>query len=218
MNSIGKTTKRAEKLSASVQFAERLAIVSDNFADGLTVADSLGIQSISRNTSALLTSLAKMIGAKTVAEVGTGAGLSALALLRGMSEDGILTSIDIDAEHQTAARSFLESAGIPNRRLRFIPGAALNILPKLNKNSYDLVFIDGDPLEVPEYLAYTHDLLRPNGVAVVNHILWRDLVADLNNEDDEALIMREALAAVTENKHWTPLVLPVGDGVLVLVK
>ena len=155
---------------------------------------------------------------KSAKATGTGTGAAARALLAGMTADGVLTSIDAEAEHQLAAREALTGAGLPGRRFRLIAGQPLNVLPKLTDGAYDLVFIDGDPLEYVEYVAQAEKLLRSGGLLVLHHALWRGLVADDRNEDDEPLIIREALAAVLDGEHFTPALLPVGDGLLVAVR
>ncbi|QIK73942.1 methyltransferase domain-containing protein [Propioniciclava coleopterorum] len=169
---------------------------------------------VSPGTAALLTFLARTIDARTAVEIGTGAGVSSLALLDGMP-DGTLTSIDTEPEHQSAARRVLTDAGIPARRARLIAGAALQVLPKLSDAAYDLVLVDADPLEAVEYVEQSLRLLRPGGLLVISHALSAGRVADAGNEDDDTVIMRETLAAVADSSDLSPVLLPVGDGVLV---
>ena len=88
-------------------------------------------------------------GARAVAEVGTGAGVSGLWLLAGMPEDGILTTIDVEAEHQRAAREAYAAAGVAHQRTRVITGRALDVLPRMTDGAYDMVVIDADKLELP---------------------------------------------------------------------
>ncbi len=133
----------------------------------------------------------------------------------GMAPDGVLTTIDTEPEHQAAARKVFAAAGIADRRARLIAGAALQVLPKLSDGAYDLVFVDGDPLEYVEYVEQGLRLLRPGGLLVLHHALAGGRVADESNEDDETVIIREALAAVKESEELSPVLLPLGDGLLV---
>jgi predicted O-methyltransferase YrrM len=135
-----------------------------------------------------------------------------------MAPDGILTSIDLENEHQVAARQIFAAEGVPNRRVRLIAGSALTVLPKLSDGAYDLVVVDGDPLEFVEYVDQSLRLLRSGGVLVLHHALWKGQVADDANEDDETLIIRESLQAVQGMDEFTATLLPVGDGLLVAVK
>ncbi len=218
MNPTPKTAGKPTTLPASVAFAESFVGESDSAATARARADEFGLPSISRGVSAVLTLLARTLKAKAVAEIGTGTGVSALALLSGMASDGILTSIDLETQHQAIARGILMAEGIAPRRIRLIAGPALGVLPKLTDGAYDLVFIDGDPLEYVEYVAQAARLLRSGGIVVMHHALWQGQVADERNDADEPLIIREALTAVVDMADFTPALLPVGDGLLVAVK
>jgi predicted O-methyltransferase YrrM len=213
-----KNPGRAASLPATLAYAEAFTAESDGAEAARQRADDLGVEPISSGVAAVLTFLARTLWAKAVAEIGTGTGVSALALLKGMAPEGVLTSIDSETENQVAAREVLTSEGIATRRVRLIAGQALNVLPKLTDGAYDIVYIDGDPLEYVEYVAQAQRLLRSGGLLVLHHALWQGLVADERNVDDEPLIVREALAAVQADESFTPVLLPVGDGLLVAVR
>ena len=136
----------------------------------------LALTPASQGVTSALTFFARLISARAVVEIGTGAGVSGLALLRGMASDGILTSIDLETEHQVAARQIFAAEGVPPRRARLIAGSALNVLPKLTDGAYDIVYVDGDPLEYVEYVAQAQRLLRRGGLLVLHHALWQGLV------------------------------------------
>ena len=129
-------------------------------------------------SGAALQFLASVLDAKEVAEFGTGTGVSGLWLLRGMAADGVLTSIDREAEHQRLARETFTEAGIAPQRFRLITGSALDVAPRLNSDGYDLVFIDGDKTEYSEYLVEAQRLVRPGGVIAFDNALWHDRVAE----------------------------------------
>ena len=218
MNPAPKNSPRAASIAASLAYAEAFVAESDGAESARQRSAELGVEAISTGVAATLTFLARTVSARAVAEIGTGTGVSALALLAGMAPEGVLTSIDAEAEHQLSAREVLTAEGVPSRRVRLIAGQALNVLPKLTDGAYDLVYVDGDPLEYVEYVAQAERLLRPGGLLVLHHSLWQGLVADERNFDDEPLIIREALAAVLDNELFTPALLPIGDGLLVAVK
>ncbi|WP_229669585.1 O-methyltransferase [Microlunatus endophyticus] len=177
-----------------------------------------GATPVSRGAASTLTVLAKAINARAVVEVGSGAGVSGLALFAGMQPDGILTSVDIEPEHQNAARQAYRSVGIPSQRFRLIAGAALNVLPKLSDGAYDLVLIDADKLEYPEYVEQSFRLLRHGGLLVIDNTLWHNRTADPGNNDDETLAIRDAVQAVRENEELLSTLVPSGDGLLIAVK
>ncbi len=151
-------------------------------------------------------------------ELGTGAGVSGLAFLTGMEPRGVLTSIDIEAEHQAVARRAFTTAGIANQRFRLIADSALNVLPRLTDGAYDIVFADADIVESVEYIAQAERLLRPKGLLIVNHAFAHDRIGDPDDEADDTVIMREALDAVNDSEEFLPALIPVGDGLLAAVR
>ena len=173
---------------------------------------------ISQGGGAALRFLATVIGARNVVEVGTGCGVSGVWLMRGMRPDGVLTSVDVEAEHQRLARTAFAAAGFPPQRVRLIPGAALDVLPRLTDAHYDLVFCDGDKLEYSSYLEQALRLLRPGGLVAFDNVLWKDKVAEPSARDARTMAIREMLAAVHGDERLVPVLLPVGDGLLVAQK
>ena len=163
---------------------------------------------------ATLQFLASVLQARSVAEVGTGTGVSGLWLLRGMVDDGVLTSVDLEAEHQRHARQVFPEAGIAPQRFRLIAGSALDVMPRLTDAGYDLVFVDGDKVEYGEYLDQALRLVRPGGVIVFDNAHWHDRVADPAQRDPETTAVRELLQRVAADERLVPVLLPVGDGLL----
>ncbi|MDR1214287.1 MAG: class I SAM-dependent methyltransferase [Propionibacteriaceae bacterium] len=178
----------------------------------------LGLTPVSPGVAQTLTLLARLIQAKAVVEIGTGAGVASLALLAGMDPGGVLTSLDSEADHHQIARAAAAQAGFPPRRHRFITGRALEVLRQLMDQAYDLVLIDAEPLEYPEYVEEALRLLRPGGLLAIHHALLDGAVAEETNLDDEPLIVRETLEAVRELEQLTSALLPVGDGLMVSIK
>ena len=215
MNAAPKPPARTTTHRAEWEFAEHFVEPDEHAHTARKLSGALGVEPIGTGAAALLTLLTRLVGAKAAVEIGTGAGASGLALLAGLKADGILTSIDAEPEHQQAARTVFEGAGVASRRARLIAGSALNVLPKLTDGAYDVVFADGDPLETVEYVAQAARLLRPGGVLIVNHALVGGRVADDDNEDDDTVIMREVLEAVRTMEEFAGVLLPVSDGLLV---
>ncbi len=174
--------------------------------------------SVSPATGATLHWLAQLIDARAVAEVGTGAGVSGLWLLRGMASDGVLTTVDDEAENTRAARQTFAEAGVPTQRVRLITGAPLDVLSRLADAAYDLVFFDANPQESTRYLDEALRLLRPGGLAVFDDALLGDRVADPAQRDPETIAVRTLVNETSEDERIRPLLLPVGDGLLIVQK
>lgn len=212
------TPSAAHLPAGAIDFAEEFVPAAAGVAAANQQSVLLGAGPLSQGTAAVLTFLTRVLHARAVVEVGTGTGVSGLALFAGMADDGILTSIDLEVDRQAQARHAFVAERIPTQRFRLINGAALEVLPKLRDGAYDMVFINGDRLEYVEYLAQALRLLRHGGVVVLNDALWQGLVADESNDDDETVIIREALASVLETEEFTAVLLPVGGGLLAAVK
>jgi predicted O-methyltransferase YrrM len=181
-------------------------------------AEEVGVAPIGPGGGAALRFLAALIEARAVVEVGTGTGVSGMWLLRGMRADGVLTSVDLEAEHQRLAKQTFTEGGVPSQRVRLIPGAALEVLPRLTDGHYDMVFVDGDKSEYPDYLREALRLLKPGGIVAFDNALWHDRVADPAQRDAETVAIRELGRTVAEHDQLLPALLPVGDGLLVAKK
>ncbi len=178
-------------------------------------AAEVGVPGVDAATGAALRILAAASQARAVIELGTGAGISALYLLDGMPQDGILTSIDAETEHQRLAKQSLTEAGYPSGRARLIAGRALEVLPRLSDAAYDLVFCDAARSENRDYLLAALRVLRPGGLVVFAGALNGGRVADPAARDSETVGMRDLLKAVRDDDRFTASVLPVGPGLLV---
>ncbi|MCB8958207.1 MAG: O-methyltransferase [Nocardioides sp.] len=203
---------------ASWSYAEEYVVEDDVLAAARSRAEEVGVVPIGSGGGAALRFLASVLDARAVVEIGSGTGVSGLWLLRGMRSDGVLTTVDIEAEHQRLARQSFAEAGVPTQRVRTIAGAALEVLPRLTDGHYDLVFCDGDKTEYAAYLTEALRLLRPGGVVVFDNALWHDRVADPAQRDEETVTIRDLGKQVAERDDLVPVLLPVGDGLLAAKK
>ncbi|HEX2904767.1 MAG TPA: O-methyltransferase [Jatrophihabitans sp.] len=209
----------AEYLSeSSLAYAEGFITEDEVIAAARARGRELGCTPIGAAGGATLRLLATAIGARSVVELGTGAGVSGLWLLQGMRGDGVLTTVDTEPEHQRAARQAFGEAGIPSTRYRLINGAAGEVLPRLTDGGYDLVFIDADKTGYGHYHEQAVRLLRPGGLVAFDNVLWHNRTAEPAARDAETVALREVARAVREDERLLPALLPVGDGLLVAAK
>jgi len=169
-----------------------------------TLALDVGLVPVGPAAGAALRLLAAAGRARSVVEIGTGTGVSGLWLLAGMRPDGVLTTIDIEGEHQRVARRLFAEAGYLPGRTRVINGRALDVLPRLADGAYDLVFMDAEPSEYPGAVTEALRLLRPGGVLAVNDVLAEGRI--------------EAVRMVVDAEEWLPALLPSSAGLLCAVK
>ncbi len=203
---------------ASWAYAEDFVTESEVVGAARRRGEELGCAPVGVGVGATLRMIAASVGARAVVEIGTGAGVSGLWLLEGMPDDGILTTIDLEAEHQRAAREAFAAAGVAHQRTRVITGRALDVLDRMTDGAYDLVLVDGDQSEYPAYVAQAGRLLRSGGVMLVNTMLWRDKVADPAARDDVTRTLRDLGKSLRDDDRFRTSLLPVGDGLLVAVK
>jgi predicted O-methyltransferase YrrM len=162
--------------------------------------------------------LAAAIGARAVVEIGTGCGTSGIWLLRGMRPSAVLTTVDVEPEHQRLAKAAFLAAGFQPGRYRLIGGLALEVLPRLADGAYDMVFCDADRLEFSDYLVAAVRLLRPGGIVVFNATLPGSTATDRLPTESEMAALTELREQVRSDERLVPLLLPVGNGLLTAVK
>ncbi len=206
--------QRPSRAEAVVTHAEQSISEDAIVAAARERAVDIGAGAITPAVGALLSVMARLTQAKAVVEVGTGAGVSGLWLLSGMREDGVLTTIDVEPEHQRIAKQAFIEAGIGPGRTRLISGRAQDVLTRLADESYDLVFIDGDPIDQPQFVVEGVRLLRSGGAIVVHRAALGGRAGDAAANDPEVSAVREAARLIAEDERLTPVLVPLGDGLL----
>src|SRR5664279_48835 len=148
------------------EFAESFVPEDAVLTAARAAALEIGVEPVGAATGAALRLLAATARARTAVEIGTDTGVSGLYLLRGMRPDGVLTSIDAEAEAQRLARAAFNADGIPTSRARVINGRALDVLPRLTDGAYDIVFCASDRREYPDFLPQVIRLVRSGGLII----------------------------------------------------
>ncbi|WP_265521021.1 O-methyltransferase [Oerskovia flava] len=212
------TSPRSSAKAASWAYCEEFLPEDDVLLRARERASELGCSVIQPGVGAVLQTLAAALRARSVVEIGTGTGVASLWLLRGMPSDGVLTTIDVEVEHQRAAKDAFAEAGIKPTRTRTIPGRASDVLPRLTDGAYDLVLVGADKLSYPEYVEQALRLLRPGGVLAVDGALSHDRVADPTKRDEVTTIVREVGRSLRADDRVLPAFLPSGDGLLLGVR
>jgi predicted O-methyltransferase YrrM len=161
--------------------------------------------------------LTKLLNSKSVVEIGTGSGVGGLWIFQGISNDGVLTTIDSEREHSRIARTIFEEADIPSTRYRIITGKLIEVIGKLADNSYEVVIIR-PALDLFEMVQESYRLLKTGGVLVIDHVLSNGKVADPSQRDPESIARRDAIKVIKEDERWSATIVPVGAGVLVANK
>lgn len=160
----------------------------------------------------LLTLLAKMIQAKTILDIGTFTGYSAICLAAGVVENGIVHTIDIDEEKVPFVSEFVEKSGYQAIIKQHI-GNALEIIPILD-TPFDLVFIDADKEAYPDYFDAVIEKMSKGGLIVADNVLWKGKVIQVE-KDKKTSIIHAFNQKVMNDARVENLLLPLRDGLMI---
>ena len=183
-------------------------------------ADRTGLQTtaISADAGRFLQVLLRSIGARRVLEVGTLGGYSAIWMARALPADGRLVTIERDDRHAVFAERYLERAGLSGV-VSIRRGRALDVLPSLDGEEFDFVFLDADRAPLATYFDWAVRLTRPGGLVVVHNVLLGGRVADREGkgDDDDLRAVRAFNARLAADRRVTSILVPAYDGFAVAV-
>lgn len=163
-----------------------------------------------------LAMLSKLHRPKTILEIGTYTGYSAICLAEGLQSGGVLHTIDINAELEDFAMRYFEEAGIAGS-VRMHIGTALDIIPALGIHP-DLVFIDADKDNYSRYLDLVVPMMPSGGLIIADNVLWSGNVVDPNVQDKETLGLRRFVEQAANDERLEQVLVPVRDGILLARK
>jgi len=176
-----------------------------------------GIDPITASAGQYIAIIATALDATTIMEIGTGLGVGTIWLAHACPGAHI-TSIDSEMDHHVSVRELLNAAEIPASRVRLITEKALDVLPKMNESSYDLVVIDADYQNVQAYVDHGISLVKPRGSVIVAGVLGDDLVADPAKRDDKTSAYRWLLQALEDRNDIVHTLNLIGDGLVHIVR
>ena len=165
----------------------------------------------------ILSVLSKLIRPKTILELGTFTGYSALCLAEGLNKNGVLHTIDINEELVDFQRRYFDKSDYGSQIIQHL-GSALDIIPTI-ETSFDLVFMDADK---PNYINYFHqiiDKLNQGGVILSDNVLWSGKVIEsLDPSDISTKIVLEYNTLLKEDSRLKTVLLPIRDGLTISIK
>lgn len=163
----------------------------------------------------LLQLLIKITGAKNILEIGMFTGYSTLKMAEALPEDGEIHTCELMEKHVKTAESWFNKSN-DGYKITIHHGRAIDQLNSFKIGSFDLIFIDADKINYPEYYRRSTTLLKVGGIAVLDNMLWDGEV--LNPKDGNAKALRETAELIKNNHRLESLLLPVRDGILIYRK
>ena len=163
--------------------------------------------------------ITKISMAKKILEIGTFTGLSSLSMSLALPDDGSLIALDKNKETNNIALEFFKKAN-QDKKIKTIIKPALESLKEFKKDkfSFDIIFIDADKGNYQNYYDVAIDLVKKNGLIIVDNVLWHGEVADENNNDKLTNIIRDFNKYVKNDKKTEQIIIPLGDGLTVCRK
>ena len=184
--------------------------------------DSLGdikIMQISVSQCHFLHLIIRVSKIKSVLEIGTFTGLSALSIALALPDDGNLIALDKNASTIKVAINFFKKAN-QEKKIKTIIKTALISLNELKKNNkvFDMVFIDADKENYKNYYDKSLDLINKDGLIVIDNVLWHGEVVDKTKNDKFTNTIRDFNYYVKNDEKTEQIILPLGDGFTVCRK
>lgn len=161
----------------------------------------------------LLKILTQLVNPKRVLEIGTFSGYSTMCFCLSSQSDCVIDTIEAVEDY----KSFLENLFLENnfaQKVNLHFGQAIDVIPRLN-NSYDMIFIDADKANYPNYYSLVADKINKGGLLVADNILWYGKVAISDAKDKETLAIRKFNQMITEDNRFENVILPIRDGLMI---
>ena len=212
---MGKNLEITEKLEKYINnFSLKLNPIQQEIIDYNNTLGDVKRMQVATSQCHLLHLIIKISNIKTVLEIGTFTGLSALSIALALPDDGKLVALDKDEGTNKIALDFFKKANQDNK-IQTIVKPALDSLDELKNSKFDMVFIDADKMNYKEYYERSLNLINKGGLIIVDNVLWHGEVADDDNLDKYTINIRDFNTYVANDKRVEQIIVPLGDGMTV---
>ena len=186
-----------------------------------TAQDDMARMQISAEQGQFMALLVKLIGAKRIIEVGTFTGYSSLCMARALPDDGELICCDLSEQWTNVAKRYWQQAGV-QRKIKLVLAPARDTLQSLlddqQQGQFDLAFIDADKESYDDYYEQCLQLLRPNGLILLDNMLWSGRVADPESTDEDTVAIRQLNQKLKTDQRVDISLLTIADGISMIRK
>jgi caffeoyl-CoA O-methyltransferase len=165
----------------------------------------------------VLSMLSKMLQPKSILEIGTYTGYSALCLAEGLQADGKLITLDVNAQLEDFVREYLAESPL-GEKIDYRIANAMEVIPAMEE-TFDLVFIDADKQNYINYYHMVIDKVRPGGVILADNVLWSGKVVQTEGKiDKDTALLQEFNRLIQEDDRVENVLLPIRDGIMIARK
>jgi len=195
---------------------QRPDAVQQSLIDATAALGPIAGMQIAPEQGALMTMLTQLLGARSAVEVGTFTGYSALCVARGLAPGGRLLCCDVSEEWTAIGRRHWEQAGVADR-IELVLAPAVDTLRALpDEPTIDIAFIDADKTNYVNYYEELVRRIRPNGLILVDNVLWGGRVVDPKDTGEDTAAIRAFNDLVAADSRVDAVMLPVSDGLTLL--
>ena len=165
----------------------------------------------------VLSMLSKMMQPKRILEIGTFTGYATICLAEGLTEDGIIHTIEVNREVEDMLNQHFALTNV-EKKIKQHFGPAEQIIGDLYENNFDIVFIDADKKNNYLYFQLVFDKVRSGGLIIIDNVLWKGKVYDGAQKDADTENIRKLNEQIAVDTRVEKLILPVRDGLLLIRK
>ena len=186
-----------------------------------TAKDPLARMQIAPEQGQFMALLVKLISAKRIIEVGTFTGYSALCLAKAMGAQGKLIRCDINSDWTTMAQRYWQQAGVQRQiDLRIAPASETlqQLIQQGQSGQFDMAFIDADKENYDRYYEQCLQLIRPEGLILLDNVLWSGRVAEPTFQDADTVAIRQLNQKLKQDERVDISLLPMADGITIARK
>ena len=162
-----------------------------------------------------LKSIIKLSKVKKILEIGMFTGYSALGMAEALPDDGEIYTCELMLPHTKTAKKFFDQTKHKNK-IHIQHGAALDLIENHSINSFDMIFIDADKINYINYYKHAMQLIKNNGIIVLDNMLWGGEV--LNPKTEEASVLNELNAIIFNDSRNINMLIPIRDGLMLCIK
>ncbi len=223
---------QSDQLKIGINCMDFIDQTINDYAEKYSTQESANLKKLNRETHAnvlmprmlsghlqgrILSMISCMIRPKHILEIGTYTGYSALCLAEGLTDDGKISTIDINDELTPMVRKYVQESGLSSK-FEILTGNALTIIPTLH-GPFDLVFIDADKSNYSNYYDLVFEKIKTGGFIIADNVLWSGKVIEESEKmDKDTLAIHSFNQKINSDQRITKVILPVRDGLTLMQK